>query len=102
MAKSAAIAPPRWDSVDAAVERAVNVFLEATQSVRGIRQIHARSSGPTVHFLVMVDGAWDAVIDAIEANLFPLAKAGKLPSLDYDVAKAPIELEPGYAQLYPG
>jgi hypothetical protein len=91
----------RWDNVGLAVDRAVNTFLDTSTKVASVRRIEAKSSGPSVHFLVTVDGPWEDAIDAIEAGLFPKAQAGELPTFDYDVRVDDGPREPGYVQVYP-
>lgn len=96
-------APPQtnWSNVDFAVERAIETFLGATRNVPSIRTVRAKSSGPTVQFLVTADSPWDEVIDEIERELFPLRKAGALPPLDYDVLRGGEWPEFGYVLVYP-
>jgi hypothetical protein len=94
----------RWDNVGLAVERSMQIFLPIAESIPGVTRIDAKSSGPSVHFLVTVEVPWHEVIDAIEAKLFALAHAGQLPPLDYDVREATEALsspEPGYLQVFP-
>ena len=102
-----AVVPPvrqtPWDNVGLAVDRAMRVFLAATAEVPGVERIAAKSSGPSVHFLVTVsDRPWDLVIDDIEAQLFPLAKDGTLPPFDYEVQRSDEPGEPGYIEVFPG
>lgn len=93
---------PRWDNVGLAVDRAIDTFLSATDGISGIARIDAKSSGPVVHFLVSVDGNWDAVIRDIEARLYPLAQAGELPIFDYDVQMRDEPIGPGYLPILTG
>jgi hypothetical protein len=93
----------RWDNIGLAVDRSIHLFIDAASNVSGVRRIDAKSSGPSVHFVVATDEPWYEVIDGIEAKLFTLAHAGELPALDYDVrtiAEAP-NPDPGYVQVFP-
>jgi hypothetical protein len=99
-----ALAITRWDNVGLAVEKSMQVFVPAASSVPGVIRVDAKSSGPSVHFLVTADRAWDEVIDCIEAKLFAFAHAGELPPLEYDVRTASADStipEPGYLRVYP-
>lgn len=91
----------RWDNAGLAVRDAIGIFQSAAADIKGIRRVDAKSSGPSVHFLVTVDGAWDDVIAGIERHLFPLAKAGALPPLDYSIGREDPDREPGYVQVFP-
>ena len=94
----------KWDNIGLAVDRSMQAFIPAASSVPGVIRIDAKSSGPSVHFLVTAERPWHEVIDAIEAKLFAFAHAGDLPSFDYDVSvidEAPTGSEPGYLQVYP-
>lgn len=94
----------RWDNVGLAVDKSLQVFLPAASSIRGVVRIDAKSSGPSVHFLVTSNAPWHEVIDTIEAKLFALAHAGELPPFDYDVREAsgtPSAPELGYLQVFP-
>jgi hypothetical protein len=93
---------PRWDNVGLAVDTAIYVFLKATANVPGIARIDAKSTGPTVQFLVTVAGDWDPVIRDIEAELYPLAQAGKLPVFIYEIQTPNETAGPGYTPLRSG
>lgn len=100
----ATIPTTRWDNVGLAVDRAMAVFMEATAGLPTVRRVDAKSSGPTVHFLVTAGAPWHEVIDRIEGRLFPLAKAGDLPPIDYEVQEGTgeEETEPGYITVFRG
>jgi hypothetical protein len=94
----------RWDNIGLAVDRSMQIFVPAASSIAGVTRIDAKSSGPSVHFLVTSEAPWDEVIESIESKLFALAHAGELPPFDYDVregADVPSHREPGYLQVYP-
>lgn len=93
--------PTTWDNAGLAVERAMQIFLPAATTAPGVTAVRAKSSGPSVHFLVTVVGPWEDVIDHIEERLFHVAKAGDLPPLTYDVQE-PGYVEPGYLTVYSG
>lgn len=94
----------RWDNIGLAVDRSMQIFVPAASTVQGVTRIDAKSSGPSVHFLVTTESPWHEVIDGIEAKLFAVAHAGELPPFDYDVREADDALgtpEPGYVQIFP-
>lgn len=95
----------RWDNVGISVERSVQTFVPAASAVHGVLRIDAKSSGPSVHFLVTTDVSWDRVIEGIEERLFELGHRGELPPFDYDVrqvaGKTDLASEPGYLQVFP-
>lgn len=95
------VSPVTWANVDDAVEQAIATFVPIASQIHGIVRVDAKSSGPTVHFLVIVEGPWDHAIESIESSLFPLAKAGSLPPFDYDVRQGGAPSEPGYVQVHP-
>lgn len=94
----------RWDNVGLAVEQSFALFLPIAESVPGVVRVDAKTSGPTVHFLITTAAPWHEAIESIEAKLFALAKAGQLPPLDYDVQEedeAVSSPQPGYLQVFP-
>lgn len=83
-----------------AVDRSLHTFVDAVSVVPGIERIQAKSSGPSVHFLVLSNRPWDEVVDDIEERLYPLAQASMLPSFDYDVRQDVSDDSVGYTDVF--
>lgn len=93
------MAAPRWDNGAVAGSQAVSAFLDAAREVKGIDGIYAKSSGPHVHFLVSTAVPREEMVGRLEHYLHPLAKAGVLPPIGYDVREPADGPDPEYVEL---
>lgn len=81
-------------------EGAVSAFIAVAERVPGIMYVHAKSSGPAVEFVVSTSAPQEQMVQRIEEQLYPLAQAGTLPPIGYEIRDPSDPPGPDYVEVF--